>query len=342
MKDKLLRVLIVGGMSLLFTASLAFGDVHPTNVWMNFYGSVSTYNGQSLPVGSIIDAYDGQGTHCGSDTVITAGTYGFMPVYADDPLSGIDEGASAVGETITFVINGRLAAVHGPDMPTWTGVLGDDKEVNLSASAIISIAPYSMPTDRFATPGDTIRYMVGVQNTGQGIDFYTISATSNNGWIVRPFFGFAYAPAGQVAYLYFDFLVPPVLFEDTTDIITFRVSSGIDPTVYVESSVTTHIVMTDAPGDGSPLLPAAFSLHQNYPNPFNPVTVISFDLPRASVVSLAIYDILGRQLESFDLGHLGAGNHSVEYSAASRTSGVYFYRLTAGEFSDVRKMILLK
>jgi hypothetical protein len=340
-KYKLLRVLIAGGMSLLMTAS-SFGDVHPTNVWVNFYGSASTYNGQPLPVGSVIDAYDAQGTHCGTCTVDSVGRYGFMPVYADDPLSALDEGASEIEESLSFVVNGRLAAVHGPDTSTWSGNLGENKEVNLSATALISISSYSLPTNKFASPGDTVRYTVGVQNTGQGIDFYTISAASNNGWVVRPFFGFVYAPANQVAYLYFDFLVPPILFEDTSDIITFRVSSGIDPSVYVEGTVTTRIVMTDAPDDGRPMLPDGFNLYQNYPNPFNPSTVISFDLPAASEVSIEIYDLLGRRIDNFDLGRLTAGNHNFEYSASAQSSGIYFYRLRAGGLSEVKKMILLK
>jgi len=83
-------------------------------------------------------------------------------------------------------------------------------------------------------------------------------------------------------------------------------------------------------------------LHQNYPNPFNPVTVIEFQLPETRDVTLEIFDITGRRLAVLvdDLRH--AGQHRVNFDASGLASGVYFYRLTAGEFTRSRKMILVK
>ena len=86
----------------------------------------------------------------------------------------------------------------------------------------------------------------------------------------------------------------------------------------------------------------SFNLYPNYPNPFNPSTTISFTLSNASHVSLLIYDIHGREVESLIEGIQPAGSHSIEWNASNLASGVYFYRLTADEFIQTRKMILIK
>ena len=89
------------------------------------------------------------------------------------------------------------------------------------------------------------------------------------------------------------------------------------------------------------LLPKAFTLHQNYPNPFNPSTTISFDLPKASQYDLVIYNLTGQQITRFS-GHAEAGVVSIEWNADDVASGIYFYRLVAGEFTSAKKMVLLK
>jgi hypothetical protein len=80
----------------------------------------------------------------------------------------------------------------------------------------------------------------------------------------------------------------------------------------------------------------------NYPNPFNPTTTIRYDLPVDARVSLKIYDILGREIMTLVDGFVAAGYHHVELDASKLASGVYFYRLTAGSFTAVRKMLLLQ
>ena len=91
-----------------------------------------------------------------------------------------------------------------------------------------------------------------------------------------------------------------------------------------------------------PELPREFSLGQNYPNPFNPSTEINFALPTACDVSLEIYNITGQRVTTLVDAYLEAGQHSVLWDAWSNASGVYFYRLTAGEFTETKKMMLLK
>lgn len=89
-------------------------------------------------------------------------------------------------------------------------------------------------------------------------------------------------------------------------------------------------------------LPMTYALYQNYPNPFNPTTVISYQLAAAGKVSLKIYDLLGREVETLVNGELGAGLHQVSFDASRFASGVYFYRIQAGSFIATKKLILLK
>jgi len=87
---------------------------------------------------------------------------------------------------------------------------------------------------------------------------------------------------------------------------------------------------------------AKFELNQNYPNPFNPVTTISFSVPEASEVKLTIYNILGEEVASLVNGFKEAGVHTVDFNASQFNSGFYIYRLEAGKFVQVRKMMLVK
>ena len=88
--------------------------------------------------------------------------------------------------------------------------------------------------------------------------------------------------------------------------------------------------------------PLRFNLEQNFPNPFNPSTTIKFELPRASQVNLSVYDILGREVSLLVNGKREAGVHEVKFDGSNLASGVYFYRLQAGDFVQTRPVLLLK
>lgn len=102
--------------------------------------------------------------------------------------------------------------------------------------------------------------------------------------------------------------------------------------------------------DDHPQLPGRYALQQNYPNPFNPTTVIGYQLPANSFVSLEVYDVLGRKIKTLVSEHQSAGAHSVTFDAGSLPSGVYFYRLvvspveliTTGSFVATKKLMLVK
>ncbi len=89
-------------------------------------------------------------------------------------------------------------------------------------------------------------------------------------------------------------------------------------------------------------IPGEFALHQNYPNPFNPLTVIRYSLPVASRVILKVYDVLGREVKTLVDEVEDAGYKSVDWDASSTPSGVFFYRLRAGSYSETRKLMLIR
>ncbi len=102
---------------------------------------------------------------------------------------------------------------------------------------------------------------------------------------------------------------------------------------------------------GSPLIgintineniPSNYLLSQNFPNPFNPYTTIKFDVPVAGLIKLSVYDILGREIEVLANENLTAGSYSVNWNASNYPSGIYFYRMETREFSETKKMILIK
>jgi PKD repeat protein len=88
--------------------------------------------------------------------------------------------------------------------------------------------------------------------------------------------------------------------------------------------------------------PEAFELLQNYPNPFNPVTTIKFSIPKTEKVKLIVYNLLGERVQTLVDNLLEQGNYSVTFEASGLNSGVFLYKLEAGDFVDVRKMMLIK
>jgi len=89
-------------------------------------------------------------------------------------------------------------------------------------------------------------------------------------------------------------------------------------------------------------LPVESAFSQNHPNPFNPVTTIKFSLPEPGRVELVVFDLQGRRVATLADGELGAGDHQITWDASDQASGVYFYRLIAGDVQETRRMILLK
>jgi hypothetical protein len=124
-------------------------------------------------------------------------------------------------------------------------------------------------------------------------------------------------------------------FEDGGNYLKLNLSTNIGVDIVLADIITSI-------DDQINITPDDFILEQNYPNPFNPSTVISYQLPVSSDVTLKVYDILGNEIATLVDEHKPAGRYEVDFNASSLSSGVYFYQLKANNFIKTKKMILIK
>jgi photosystem II stability/assembly factor-like uncharacterized protein len=131
---------------------------------------------------------------------------------------------------------------------------------------------------------------------------------------------------------------------DLTDISIFslaiapsgRIFAGTDRGVFRSAQTSTSVPQI------AEEIPRSFSLEQSYPNPFNPITTIEFSLPHANYVILRLYSSRGEEIKTLVSKPLSAGKHKIEWDATGFASGLYFYSIRVGEFSETKKLILLK
>lgn len=133
---------------------------------------------------------------------------------------------------------------------------------------------------------------------------------------------------------------------------TYAAAGTMGQSVLGRSAGTTYTAAAGFWGDGGVILdvggsetegiPTEYAIRQNYPNPFNPGTTIQYELPRASHVSITVYDMLGRQVSLLLNERRDAGIHEVKFDGSAFASGVYLYRIQAGEFTQTKKLIMLK
>lgn len=124
-------------------------------------------------------------------------------------------------------------------------------------------------------------------------------------------------------------------------------SSGQDSAIYwtLTNPIVEQAVWTTVPigiNNISVEIPKEFALMQNFPNPFNPTTNIRFDLPKSAFTSLVVYDMLGKEVAVLLNKNLEAASYVVDFNAAELPSGIYFYKLQAGDFTSIKKMTLIK
>jgi len=322
-------------------AMSAAAQIQPTPYFAYFYDSLylSTFNGAAVPPGSIIQAYDPQNVLCGQDTVEVAGTYGFMPVYGDDAATTpvVDEGAVA-GDSIRFKINGRWATVTGDN--TWSDKA--ERSVSLAVTgANVAFSALYLPEDQAGMPEDTVKFFGQIQNNGDGLDFYGVHVSDSKGWEIIIPKERNYVNTGFYVNVWFYVVIPTWPGVDTVDNISYSFYSHLDTTQHIDGTVNLFASITDVPGGGV-TLPNGFALGQNYPNPFNPTTTVAFSLPSRSAVRFEVYDMMGRQVESRDLGILSSGDHEIPFDASAMASGIYLYRVVTDDGSLVRKMTLTK
>jgi hypothetical protein len=142
-------------------------------------------------------------------------------------------------------------------------------------------------------------------------------------------------------------------YVDTSTVFTERTTAGV--TYYYRITVFDWNGNESKPSDqiktdgnsvvsveGTDEVPKAFTLNQNYPNPFNPSTTIAYDIPSASFVSLKVYTILGQEVMTLVESQHQPGRYTITFSANGLSSGMYIYKLTAGQFQSVKRMLLMK
>ncbi len=197
---------------------------------------------------------------------------------------------------------------------------------------------------------DTILY---IANRGKMIDSISIALIygSSNAGTIKPDSAllvaprlFALAPNDSQAITVTFF--PPKVFRTNLNItytpkivITSKNNGGgkiFEKTMWVKLQGTLSDVQSETQ------LPIEYSLGQNYPNPFNPVTMINYQLPLNSTVLLKVYDAIGRETATLVKGPMEAGRHTIRFDGSQLASGMYFYALTAGAFTDVKKLLLLR
>ena len=89
-------------------------------------------------------------------------------------------------------------------------------------------------------------------------------------------------------------------------------------------------------------VPLKYKLYQNYPNPFNPSTKINYSIPESGIVTIKIYDILGKEIQTLVNEFKQAGSYEAEFYGKDLPSGVYFVRMESGDFRDIKRMVLIK
>ncbi|MDR3626803.1 MAG: T9SS type A sorting domain-containing protein, partial [Ignavibacteriaceae bacterium] len=129
----------------------------------------------------------------------------------------------------------------------------------------------------------------------------------------------------------------------------YSINSGVDkneiclnetPVTIGQGANTIKIILTNLINRAS--IPDQYQLGQNYPNPFNPSTIIKYALPKDGMVTLKLFNILGSEITTLVNEQKSAGNYSVQFNGSSLSSGIYFYRLRAGSYSETKKLILMK
>ncbi len=136
--------------------------------------------------------------------------------------------------------------------------------------------------------------------------------------------------------------IPDVGFEGGAEVVWTEANPNSSLGYYIMYSRIPYVGTLTGVGDEN-AVPSKFSLAQNYPNPFNPTTVIEYAIPKASNVTLSIYNALGQKVASLLSNKMeSAGSYKVKFNAAHLPSGIYFYRLQSGNFIQTRKMILMK
>lgn len=185
------------------------------------------------------------------------------------------------------------------------------------------------------TVNSTISGTITLENAPPGFPFqlYAVNSDSGESYTTSD------ASTGN-----FTFPVSNKIYNYTISITNFFLSGFTFPNVVAhpgQSGISYNITLTGVV-EREAGIPKEFALQQNYPNPFNPTTEILYDVPKASVVKLSVFNVLGQEVARLVDGEQNPGKYRAPFNASNLSSGIYFYRLSAGSFVSTKKMILIK
>ncbi|MBK8383862.1 MAG: T9SS type A sorting domain-containing protein [Ignavibacteria bacterium] len=197
----------------------------------------------------------------------------------------------------------------------------------------ISASPFNVTFDTLAV-NDTASYYVSLFNYGTGnLNINSITSSSPH-FIIDNF---------PTAVPQREFRSVKVKFKPNQLNQTFTSALSIDNIdILITVNLTGYSNNTIGVSTITQQLPFEYSLSQNYPNPFNPATKINYELRVTNYVSIIVYDILGNKISDLISKKQNAGRHSVNFNASDLPSGVYYCKIISGDFTETRKMMLLK
>ncbi len=216
--------------------------------------------------------------------------------------------------------------------------------VDSTGNNIVHISDAWLFTPRFATNNDSISFYAtgGAQAYTDSIQIW-VNTTTNNPEGTRVKIGSIVWPNGSVYGKFQRYRYSLSQFSGQTIAIGFRYYMNLQDAngllvqlddIYVGGSVGIESISSD--------IPKSYKLSQNYPNPFNPVTNIAFDIPKSSYAVLRVFDMLGREVDMLVNEELDAGSYRINFDASNLSSGTYFYSLTTSNFSQTKKLTVIK
>ncbi len=307
----------------MITGNTRISDTADVQTGWNILGSIS----QKIPVASI----SGIGTSLRSRLFGYAGGY----VQADTILPGF-------GYWAKFDSSGKCVIRTGPSQSISTKPSGAD-ESSLTRLTVTDAGGYSQTLFIGVSEKDDDLQIFELPPTPPpGIPDVRFATERSVDLLPNDFTGNARLLMNSLAYpvelRWASVEIPDIQYTVRGPSLLRKVLAGEGSLVIGDRSVTSLILEAR---DRS-RLPKNFELYQNYPNPFNPTTTIRFDVPRKSAVSLIVYNTLGEKVATLlENVTVDEGEQSVKLNSEKLSSGVYFYRLTAGEFTRVRKMLLI-
>jgi len=175
-----------------------------------------------------------------------------------------------------------------------------------------------------------------------GFDFGNVEVSSNNGTTWQSVAGFT---GSALTWTQYSYDVTGLVNFGTQVRIRFRLTSDqslVGQGWWIDDIRLNNYCIALIGVNGNSEIPLRFALEQNYPNPFNPSTNIKFQLPKQVFVTVKIFDVMGREVATLVNETKQAGYHSIEFNGTDLSSGLYFYKIEAGDFTDTKKMILVK